>query len=210
MYKALFVVLMAGCFLAGCNKSPAASPSSSVMSPAPASSPASPGSPTSAGGPVEEKLKELAGRGATNCGHLQSQATEQMDAAAKCSMQAAQAKRPFYVAYDLPGMTVAIAGNSAGKLFSVGSQGANAQTGSASGLASGDCPTSLRVAPSGRVTCFAPGTFPMGMGAGQSAHGSGMMPPASGANPHKGLAIPPPGHPSSQSPQSASPPAKQP
>ena len=155
---------------------------------------------------MEDKLKELAGKDATNCGHLQSQATDQMDAAAKCAMQAAQAKRPFYVAYDLPGMTVAIAGNSEGKLFSVGSQGANAQTGNASGLASGDCPTSLRVAPSGRVTCFAPGTFPMGMGAGQSAHGGGAMPPAKGANPHQGLGIPPPGHPSAQPPQNTPPP----
>lgn len=200
MHKALLASLIAVFALSGCNKSPASPGTSSALS-------GSSGSSTAAGGPVEEKLKELAGKGATDCGHLQSQAADQMDAAAKCAMQAAQAKRPFYVAYDLPGMTVAVAGNSQGKLFSVGSQGANTQSGSASGLASGDCPTSLRVAPSGRVTCFAPGTFPMGMGAGQSAHGSATMPPATGANPHQGLGIPPPGHPA-QPPQSTSPPPK--
>jgi hypothetical protein len=201
MHKALLISLMAAFLLTGCNKPPASSATSAVPS-------GSSGSSRAAGGPVEDKLKELAGNGATNCGHLQSQAADQMDAAAKCALQAAQAKRPFYVAYDLPGMIVAVAGNSQGKLFSVGSQGTNSQTGSASGLASGDCPTSLRVAPSGRVTCFAPGTFPMGMGAGQSAHGSATLPPPAGANPHKGLGIPPPGHPGSQPTPGTSPPPK--
>lgn len=199
MNKAILLSLSVGLFLAGCNKNPA----SNTASPAQPAVSASAGSSATTGGPIEDKLKELAGSGAANCGHLQSQDTAQMDAAAKCATQAAQEKRPFYVAYELPGMIVAIAGNSAGKLFSVNSQG-----GGASGLASGDCPTSLRVAPSGRVTCFAPGTFPMGMGAGQSAHGSGGMPPAMGPNPHKGSGALPPGHPATQPPKGATPPQK--
>jgi hypothetical protein len=131
-----------------------------------------------------------------------------MDAASKCAMQAAQAKRPFYVAYELPGMVIAVAGNSEGKLFTVQSQqAASAQPGSAGGLASGACPSELRIAPSGRVTCFAPGTFGMGMDA---THGGMTMPPAMGGNPHKGLGIPPPGQPNPPQPQGAKPPAKQP
>ena len=34
-------------------------------------------------------------------------------------MQAAQNKKPFYVGYDMPGMTVAVAGDNGGKLYSV-------------------------------------------------------------------------------------------
>jgi hypothetical protein len=193
----LLVPLAVGLLLTGCNKNPASSPTKPASG-----ATSSPSASSVNAGPVEDKLKELAGGSAMNCGHLQSQDTNQMDAAAKCAMQASEQKRPFYVAYELPGMTVAIAGNAQGKLFSV-----NSQSGT-SGLASGDCPTSLRVAPSGRVTCFAPGTFPMGMGAGQSAHGSGGMPPAMGTNPHAGSGTLPPGHPGTQPPKGATPPPK--
>ena len=106
------------------------------------------------------KLAEIAGGDAANCGHLKTQGTNEMDAASKCAMQSAQQKRPFYVAYDMPGMTVAVAGNSDGKLFTLQSQAGGA------GLVSGACPAELRIAPSGRVTCYAPGTFPMGGGCG--------------------------------------------
>ncbi len=123
------------------------------------------------------KLAEIAGGDAANCGHLKTQGTNEMDAASKCAMQSAQQKRPFYVAYDMPGMTVAVAGNSDGKLFTLQSQAGGA------GLVSGACPAELRIAPSGRVTCYAPGTFPMGAGAG--SHNSMTMSPAMGANPHK-------------------------
>jgi len=187
MIKTIPVVLITVLSLAGCNKS--SSHSASV------------------GDPAEKKLQELAGSGATDCGRLKSQAVDQMDAAAKCAVQAAQQKHAFYVAYELPGMIVAVAGNSDGKLFTVQSQSANGQEGNTAGLASGACPAELRVAPSGRVTCFAPGTFGMGMDA---AHGGMTMPPAMGKNPHEGLGIPPPAQANPHQPQGAKPPAKQP
>jgi hypothetical protein len=133
--------------------------------------------------PVEKKLQEIAGSGATNCGHLKSQAFDQMETAGKCGMQAAQQKRPFYVAYEMPGMIVALAGTADGKLFSV-----QAQPSAPGGLASVPCPAELRIAPSGRLTCYAPGTFPMG--AGPDSHSGMTMPPSMGGNPHQGSAMP--------------------
>ncbi len=88
-------------------------------------------------------------------------------------MQASQNKHPFYVAYDMPGMAVGVAGNAEGKLFTVQSQG----TGPSAKLTSGDCPSQLRVASSGRITCFAPGDMGS-MGAGHAAAPRGM------SNPH--------------------------
>jgi hypothetical protein len=182
MNKILPAVLMAACVLSGCKKS------TSTQSP-PAANP---------NDPVEMKLAELAGGGAASCGHLKSQATAEMEAASKCALQSAQQKRPFFVAYDLPGMTVAVAGNSEGNLFAV-------QTGGA-GLVSGPCPDQLRVAPSGRVTCYAPGTFPMGAGSG--SHSTMTMPPAMGTNPHQGAGNPPPEQPNPHQPQEQKPPSR--
>ena len=122
---------------------------------------------------IQQKLEELAGSGATDCGRLSSQAEDQMRAASTCATQAAQSKHAFYVAYDMPGMTVGVAGNSAGKLFTAQAEGST-------GLASGACPSQLRIAPSGRITCFAPGD--MGSMGGQ--HGGMSKPPAGMGNPH--------------------------
>jgi len=125
-----------------------------------------------------------------------------MDAAGKCAVEASKAKTPFYVEYQLPGMNVAVAGNAAGKLFTVQSQAGGV------GLVSGDCPAELRVAPSGRVTCYAPGTFPMGAGVG--SHSSMPMPSAMGAgSPHAGAGALPPGHPNPHQDQKPQPPPKQ-
>ena len=176
MNKILLVVLVAACVLSGCKKS-TSTPSASSAIPS---------------DPVEMKLAELAGGGAASCGHLKAQATSEMDDASKCALQSAQQKRPFYIAYDLPGMTVAVAGNSEGKLFTV-----QTQTGGA-GLVSGTCPDQLRVAPSGRVTCYAPGTFPMGAGGGSDS--TMAMPPAMGANPHKATGNPSSGQPNPHQP----------
>ena len=90
-------------------------------------------------------------------------------------MQASQSKHAFYVAYDMPGMAVGVAGDAAGKLYTVQSQGA----GPSAALTSGDCPSQLRVASSGRVTCFAPGD----MGSMGPGHSAGTVPPGM-ANPH--------------------------
>ena len=132
---------------------------------------------------VQQKLQEYSGGSATNCGRLDVQANADLSkTAADCAMQASQGKHPFYVAYDMPGMAVGVAGNAEGKLFTVQSQG----TGPSATLTSGDCPAQLRVASSGRVTCFAPGD----MGSMGTGHAAGALPPgmsnphATPANPH--------------------------
>ncbi len=114
--------------------------------------------------------------GATDCGRLNVEASlDQSKTVADCAMQARQSKHPFYVAYDMPGMVVGVAGNADGKLFTVQSQG----SGASAALTSGDCPSQLRVASSGRVTCFAPGD----MGSMGAGHSASAVPPGM-ANPH--------------------------
>lgn len=169
---ALFLALSC---LTACNKSPA--PASSANGPAKQDA-------------VQQKLQEYSGASSTDCGRLDIHATaEQAKTASDCALQASQSKHAFYVAYDMPGMTVGVAGNSAGKLFNVQSEG----TGAAANLTSGDCPSQLRVASSGRVTCLAPGD----MGSMGAGHSTGAMPPgmsnphATGApNPHGGAKAP--------------------
>jgi len=122
---------------------------------------------------VSLKLKQLAGSGATDCGRLDVKATDQQSKTAiSCATQAAQNKHPFYVAYDMPGMSTGVAGSSEGKLFAVELQG----SGPGAQLQSGPCPAEMRVAHSGRVTCFTPGTM-------------GLNPSA--ADPHSGINVNP-------------------
>jgi hypothetical protein len=122
---------------------------------------------------VDQKLQEFAGASATDCGRLNVQVNaEKSKAASDCAMQASQNGHAFYVAYDMPGMAVGVAGNAGGKLFSVQSQG----EGAAAQLTSGDCPSQLRIAGSGRVTCFAPGDMGS-LGGGHTAVPQGMPNP---------------------------------
>ncbi len=165
----LLVVLMVALFLLSGRKSAAPASSSSTGSSAAASSAHSPDA-------VQQKLQEYSGTGATDCGRLNVQATaDQSKTAGDCAMQASQGKHPFYVAYDMPGMAVGVAGNADGKLFTVQSQG----SGPSAALTSGDCPSQLRIASSGRITCFAPGD----MGSMGTGHAAGTIPPGM-ANPH--------------------------
>ncbi len=176
MKKITFLVPIVLCCLAACNKSsaPAGPPTVSAPPPAPKSD------------AVQAKLKEYAGSDAADCGRLDVQASEaQFKTASDCAMQASQGKKPFYVAYDMPGMSVGVAGSSDGKLLTVQSQGEGANA----ALTSGVCPSQLRVASSGRVTCFAPGD----MGSMGSGHSGGAISPGM-ANPHAGGAKPA-GHP---------------
>jgi len=83
-------------------------------------------------------------------------------------MQASKAKHPFYIVYDMPGMVVGVAGSADGKLFTARLE--------AGAVSSGDCPSELRLAASGRVTCFAPGDMGS-MGAGHTAIPAGMPNP---------------------------------
>lgn len=118
---------------------------------------------------VQLKLQEFAGNSATNCGRLEVRAPEaQSKGAADCALQASKAKHAFYIAYDMPGMAVGVAGNADGKLFTARSEGG--------ALSTGDCPSELRLAASGRVTCFAPGDMGS-MGAGHTAIPPGMPNP---------------------------------
>ncbi len=154
----LFAFLV--CSLAACNKSTAPAPSSNTAT-------------SKLPDAVQQKLQDYSGSGATNCGRLDIKAAEaELKSAGECATQAARGKKPFYVAYDMPGMAVGVAGNADGKLFTVQSQGSGAVT-------AGDCPSQLRVASSGRVTCFAPGD----MGSMSGSHGAGSMSPGM-PNPH--------------------------
>jgi len=163
------VVLLVAVFYLTARKSAGPVASSSMGSSSAASSQKSPDA-------VQQKLQEYSGAPATDCGRLSVQATaDQSKTAADCAMQASQSKHAFHVAYDMPGMAIGVAGNSDGKLFTVQSQG----TGPSAALTSGDCPSQLRIASSGRVTCFAPGD----MGSMGAGHTAGAMPPGM-SNPH--------------------------
>jgi len=160
MKNVLLVSLISVCALVACNKpSPPATSSNSTSSKPPDA--------------VQQKLQEFAGSSATNCGRLEVHASEAVSkAASDCALQASEGKHPFYVAYDMPGMTVGVAGNAEGKLFTVQAQG----EGSSRSITSGDCPSQLRVASSGRVTCYSPGDMGS-MGAGHTAIPPGMPNP---------------------------------
>jgi hypothetical protein len=143
---------------------------------------------TVANDPVEQKLKEIAGSGAVDCGRHEIQAQmDELKTASNCVLDAAKAKKPFFVGYNMPGMTNAIAGNAAGKLFSVQIQG----SGTGAQLASGACPAELRVASSGRITCFAQGAMSLPNG-GPDPHAGMAVNPTGGGSPHSGLGIPEP------------------
>ncbi len=170
MKMIVVVLLIAVCGSTGCTK-----PSGPVAS-SNGSASGSASSSVAHSDAVQQKLQEYSGAGATDCGRLDVKAAEaQLKTASDCAVQANQGKHAFYVAYDMPGMTVGVAGNAASKLFTVQSQG----TGTSAALTSGDCPSALRVASSGRVTCFAPGD----MGSMGGGHTAGAIPPGT-ANPH--------------------------
>lgn len=169
MKKMLTVALLASACLIGCNKSPKSS------------------APARPDDVVQQKLKELAGSGATDCGRLDIKAAnDQLSNASTCATKAADKKQAFYIAYDMPGMSTGVAGNSGGQLFALQLQG----SGTGAKLESGACPGALRVAPSGRLTCFIPGT--MGLNATGADPHSG-IPTTPGASPHGGgMGIPQP------------------
>jgi len=160
MKKLVLLVSTVLLLLSACSKkqqtTSAASPSSAASSSKPPDA-------------VQLKLQEYAGNSATNCGRLDVHAPEaQSKGAADCALQASKAKKPFYIAYDMPGMAVGVAGDAQGKLFTARTE--------AGAVSSGDCPSELRLAASGRVTCFAPGDMGS-MGAGHTAIPPGMPNP---------------------------------
>src|ERR1700745_2303695 len=101
MRKLLLVALIAAVCLVGCTKS---------------SSPKVPSHPDD---PVQLKLKELAGSGASDCGRLDVRAADQtLTGASSCATKAAQDKHPFFVAYDMPGMSTGVGGKLDRQVFS--------------------------------------------------------------------------------------------
>ena len=156
-----------------------------------------PAKSSASGDPLQRKLQEIAGSGATDCGRLKSQAPDQLEPAGNCAMAASKKKQAFYVAYEMPGLTVALAGDSTGKLFSVqqeqaaGAPSGTASSGNASEVVATPCTSELRIAQSGRVTCIPPGSMGGSMMGGAGPHGGQSMPPASGASPHGGMSMPP-------------------
>jgi hypothetical protein len=165
MKNLLLLTLIPALILSACSKTS----TQSSASPSALPSASSAGSSSKPPDPVQQKLQEYAGASATNCGRLDIHAPEaQSKGAADCAMQASQGKKAFYIAYDMPGMVVGVAGNAEGKLFTARSEG--------SAVSSGDCPSALRLAASGRVTCFAPGDMGS-MGAGHTAVPQGMPNP---------------------------------
>ncbi len=197
------IVLALCCWLAGCNQSTSSAPAPATANtsqaapaaatPAPATAaPESASAGTAPNNQVTQKLQELAGKNATNCGRLGLNVDSQ--AAADCAMKANKAKLPFYVAYDMPGLTVGVAGAANGKLYAV--QAESAKGGGAPGkVSAADCPSALRVAQSGRVTCTPPGSMGTPSTGGSNPHAGVTMPPAAKGNAHGGMAVPPAGTP---------------
>jgi hypothetical protein len=151
--------------------------------------------------PVSVRLQDAAGPKAVDCGRVKSVAAADTKPASDCALQAAKDKKPFYVAYDMPGLTVGVAGDSAGKLFAIQAQAPPPAEGQQpaqlkpTDVTITPCPSELRVAASGRVTCYPMSSF--GSATGANPHGANgmMMPPATGENPHGGMMMPAPGTP---------------
>jgi hypothetical protein len=187
MYKLLILAIILATTLSGCNKQ------SSPQAAAPTAKPAD---------ALEAQLQKLTGNNAKNCGRVAP--NTEVKAASDCAMESSAAKRPFYVGYELPdgqggSITIALAGAGDGKLYALNYNPKGWQVAEASGelsedkkIATTNCPAALRVAQSGRVTCFPP---PNAMGGGgANPHGGMAMPgPGGGATPHGGgmMAAPP-------------------
>ena len=160
---------IAFCLLTGCTK-PKSSELAVAEVPGSTSVPAEPSA--SSDDPVHKRLVELAGSSATNCGVFKSSVLAELNSGSQCAENAFKTRAPFYIEYQMAGLTVAVAGNAQGKFYSVQSASGGA------GLTSGECPAELRVASSGRVTCYAKGASPVpGADSSLNPHGaSGVMP----------------------------------
>jgi hypothetical protein len=152
------------------------------------------------------ELGTIAGKGAADCGRVP--ASHDPAAASECATKNFEAKKPFYVRYDLPlpngQMAIATILTADGKLMTAQYDSTGWEKAPEGGKLTADkkvsvqpcpAPNTLRTANSGRVTCFPPAQMPAGM----SPHGGGgsmTMPPATGANPHGGgMGMPAPGTP---------------
>jgi hypothetical protein len=185
MHRIALAVLALVSF-AACNNKPAPSPTTSSTGSEPVVSQAAPATQTATSAEVTRKLRDLAGNAATDCGQVASMAPEEVSKASNCAMDSAKAKKAFTVSYAMPGLTIGVAGNSAGKLFTVQSQ---IENGHETEPKTEQCPAELRIAQSGRVTCFKTGSIGVTPGSGnphgESPHGGMGAAPAGAPNPHQ-------------------------
>jgi hypothetical protein len=188
MNRTLLVLVVAATLLAACTQNKAADQASAAAQAAASQPAATPAAAPAKSDAMQQKVSETAGGGAKDCGRPSSNDRAALDSAASCVMDAAQAKKPFTIVYDMPGMSVAVAGNSEGKLFSL--QQVQPETGPKGEVNVTPCPAELRVAQSGRVTCFPAGTMGVPPGAANPHAGT-----ASGASPHGGMGMPAAGTP---------------
>src|SRR4051812_8850716 len=141
MHKVLAVLILATALLAGCNTG-SAPPSVSTSTPTPAATApaAAPAATTPSNDVVQAKLTELSGAGATDCGEVKTLADDAIKQASDCAMQASKSKKAFHVAYEMPGLSVGVASNAEGKLFTVQSETDN---GKAAPAKAEPCPADL-------------------------------------------------------------------
>jgi hypothetical protein len=193
MNRTLMLVLTTAVLLAACSSK--SNSSEAAPAPQPAAQQTTQAQPKS-NDAMQQKVAEIAGASAKDCGRPSSVDRVALDTAAGCVMETAQAKKPFMVVYDMPGMSVAIAGNSDGKVFAAQSIKPEGASSAAPQISVSPCPSELRVAQSGRVTCFPQGSMGVppggsnphagGAATTQSEHGGMGMPPPGTPNPHAG------------------------
>ncbi len=105
--------------------------------------------------PLTLRVRELAGRGAVNCGRVASD--REVAPARDCVRAALAAEKPFYVLYDFGSLlSVGFAVKSANQAFGLSSQ--HFPRSREDRLTAVSCPMPLhfRLSQKGRVTCFPP------------------------------------------------------
>src|ERR1700687_6483470 len=105
-HSALALILALSC-LTACSKQETTAVSSSNAP--------SQGAPSHSPDAVQQKLQEYSGAAATHCGRLDVMAkADQQKTAADCAIPASQSRHSLYVAYDMAGLAVGVAGSAGG------------------------------------------------------------------------------------------------
>jgi len=102
------------CLLTGCTKPRSSEPAVAEV-PGSTLAPAEPSA--SSDDPVQIRLVELAGSSATNCGVFKSSVLAELNSGSQCAENAFKTRTPFYIEYQMAGLTVVVAGNSQASLF---------------------------------------------------------------------------------------------
>jgi len=212
-FFSLALVLIAGSF--ACKKKEPEPPKPKTETVTPSTPEGTPSTTTRTAQPSPDDemtaaLKKLAGAEAKDCGTVPGKGGD-VGSASACAMDTNDQKKSFWVRYELPmpgsQMAIATARATDGKLYTMQYSADGYKQASAGATLSADkklltvtCPEApLRVASSGRVTCFTPQQ--VGGNVSASPHGGGMAMPPGAANPHGKM---PPA--SGQSPRGTNPP----